>query len=89
MPSVRMGVQLIERDTSEVICLSDVLLGLARHQRGDWGECTAEERLANDKALDRPLEIRSRHKDRRGHIFHIITAADRTMTNVLAVQLQK
>ena len=65
------------------ITQSDILLGIRRHQAGDWGELTDEDREANDQALVQGTRILSAYTAITGTRFWIITEADRSATTVL------
>lgn len=55
---------------------------LARHQAGDWGDITAQERQINNDGLSRNLSIISNYRVAGGHLLTIFTKGDRTCTFV-------
>ena len=61
----------------------DILLGIQRHQAGDWGDVCAEDRQANDQALVHGTRILSVYHAANGTKFWVIMEADRSMTTVL------
>lgn len=61
----------------------DVLIAMARHHSGDWGDLCDEDRQANERALARGGRLFSAHHDRNGIKFYIITECDRSVTTVL------
>ena len=61
----------------------DILRGIQRHQAGDWGELSAEDWEANDRALTQGGRILSAYSAQSGTKFWIITEADRSVTTVL------
>jgi hypothetical protein len=61
----------------------DILKGIQRHQSGDWGDVTAEDRLANDQSLVEGTRILSVYHAANGTKFWIITEADRSITTIL------
>lgn len=61
----------------------DILSGLQRHQAGDWGSLTDDDRVANDRALTEGSRIFSAYEAVNGTRFWIITEADRSVTTVL------
>jgi hypothetical protein len=65
------------------ITQDDILLGIQRHQAGDWGELSDENREANDQALVQGTRILSAYTAVTGTRFWIITEADREATTVL------
>jgi len=61
----------------------DILKAIARHQAGNWGELSQEDRAANDQALAEGTRILSRYHATDGLKFWVITEADRSVTTVL------
>lgn len=62
----------------------DVLGLVHRHARGDWGDLSPGDALANDLALDPacPARVLSAYETRGGRLW-VITEADRSATTVL------
>jgi hypothetical protein len=58
------------------------MAGIRRHEAGDWGEVTPEDRHANDRALMEGTRILSAYYSS-GVRFWIITEADRSKTTVI------
>ena len=56
---------------------------LARHQSGDWGDLTADDRYENEYALVHNLRILSAYRLSNGVRIWVITEADRSSTCVL------
>ena len=56
---------------------------LARHARGDWGECDPEDAAANDDAVQHGDRITSIYRPSKGTKIWIIIEADRSVTTVL------
>ena len=65
------------------IAPEDRLAALSRHSRCDWGECSPEDKQANEEALGEYLRLFSVYRDRNGVKFWIITEADRSITTIL------
>ena len=61
----------------------DRLLGLCRHQRGDWGNLDEEDRESNEQALVEGNRLLSAYTGRSGRTFWIITEWDRSVTTIL------
>ena len=61
----------------------DVTLGLARHARGDWGDCGEADAQENDLSLKEGFRLLSVYHDRNQAKFWIITEADRSVTTIL------
>jgi hypothetical protein len=61
---------------------------LNRHVRGDWGDVSSDNKMANDQALKQGNRLQSAYSDERfpGHgdtTIRIVTEADRSSTSVL------
>ena len=80
---LRLGRIVATPNLLESISQDDILFGIQRHQAGDWGALTDEDRLANDRALVEGTRILSAYRADSGTKFWIITEADRSVTTVL------
>jgi hypothetical protein len=56
---------------------------LARHSRGDWGECCPEDASENDFSVKAGFRIFSVYRTRNGEKLWVITEADRSVTTLL------
>lgn len=79
----RLGRIVATSHALEVITQDDILVGIQRHQAGDWGELPLEDRVANDRALVQGTRLLSAYRSINGVKFWIITEADRWSTTVL------
>ena len=61
----------------------EILDAIQRHQAGDWGSLSEDDRAANDRALVDGSRILSAYNANNGARFWIITEADRSVTTVL------
>ncbi len=61
----------------------ELLAAFQRHMRGDWGEVCAEDRRANDLAVQNGERLLSVYRSEAGIKFWIITEADRSATTIL------
>jgi len=61
----------------------DILVGIGRHQAGDWGDVDEHDRQANERALIERTRLFSVYHAANGIKFWIITEADRSATTVL------
>lgn len=61
----------------------DILKAIERHYGGDWGDLCAEDKDANEQALQFGGRLFSAYHDRKGVKFWIITESDRSATTVL------
>ena len=64
----------------------DILVALARHQNGDWGQLDDEDKQANERALLEEGRLVSRYVSVTGTPFYVITEWDRSLTTVLLPQ---
>lgn len=81
--TVTLGQTVITRGAVADLHPEDVLAAMARHSRCDWGDVCAEDRAANDEALECGERLLSSYSDRTGTKFWIITEWDRSVTTVL------
>lgn len=79
----RLGRIVTTPNALESITQEDILLAIQRHQAGDWGNLTDDNRAANDRALVQGTRILSAYNASNGTRFWIITEGDRTVTTVL------
>src|SRR5665213_1303471 len=61
----------------------DIEAAIKRHYLGDWGDLCAEDKDANEQALQFGGRLFSAYHDRKGVKFWIITESDRIATTVL------
>jgi hypothetical protein len=61
----------------------DILNGIQRHQAGDWGELSEDDKRENQFSLEKGLRMLSAYRAENGTKFWIITEADRSATTVL------
>lgn len=78
-----MGVLLATKRVHDRIHVLDVLIGLRRHSRGDWGDVCPADHAANERALRDGLRLLSVYHSADGQKFWIITEADRSVTTVM------
>ncbi len=67
----------------EQVPKAEIFAALSRHQRGDWGDLTRQDKRANDEAFQKGGRILSAYRSREDVPFWIITEADRSYTTVL------
>ncbi|MBA4150142.1 MAG: hypothetical protein H0X66_18700 [Verrucomicrobia bacterium] len=78
-----LGQMVATPNALEHIPQDEILRAIARHQAGDWGELTKDDRKANDQALSHGGRLLSVYRSAEGVKFYIITEADRSVTTVL------
>jgi hypothetical protein len=61
----------------------EILKALSRHLQGDWGTLDAEDKNANEQALQHGGRLFSAYESARNIKFWIITEADRSVTTIL------
>ncbi len=61
----------------------DILMGIQRHQAGDWGDVDQHDRQANELALTLGTRLWSVYHAASGVKFQIITEANRSASTVL------
>lgn len=61
----------------------DVVTGITRHARGDWGELHELDREQNERAYEHGGRLFSEYKAKCGKVFWVITECDRSATTVL------
>ena len=79
----RLGRIVATPNALQSITQDDILLGIQRHQAGDWGSLTEDDHAANDRALAHGGRILSAYQATNGTKFWLITEADRSVTTIL------
>ena len=79
----RLGRIVATPNALQSLTQDDILLGIQRHQAGDWGNLTDDDRAANDSALVQGGRILSAYEAVNGTKFWLITEADRSRTTIL------
>lgn len=82
-PKFSLGQIVTAEGASGTIDVRNIQEALARHQRGDWGDCCADDWQANDDALRDGHGLHSIYRSWRGNVFWILTEPDRAVTTVL------
>lgn len=82
-PRFALGRTVITRGALAALTGDDVLSGITRHARGNWGEVGPEDWTANDRALLCGGRLLSAYRSDAGTRFWVITEADRSVTTVL------
>jgi hypothetical protein len=67
----------------EQLTQADILLGIKRHQAGDWGDASKDDRKKNNLSLEKGFRLWSVYHTTTGVKFWIITEANRSATTVL------
>jgi hypothetical protein len=80
---VPLGMLVATPNALANVSSEEIQRALQRHVSGDWGELDAEDKKANDEALQSGERLLSAYKTATGTKFWIITEADRSVTTVL------
>jgi len=80
---VPMGQIVITPAAQETLSPRDIIHGLGRHSRGDWGTLDDEDKAANDRSLKVGARLLSAYQGAKGAKFWIITESDRSITTIL------
>jgi len=78
-----LGDVVITRNAKDTVHPADVVVGLDRHTRGDWGTLCPDDASENELSLREGYRLLSSYSDRSGVKFWIITEADRSSTCIL------
>lgn len=79
----RMGKIMSTPNALSQLTPGDILLGIRRHQAGDWGDVDEHDRQANESALIVGGRLLSVYHGITGVKFWIITEADRATSTIL------
>jgi hypothetical protein len=82
----RLGKIVTTPKALEKLTQDDILMGIRRHQAGDWGNVPESDRTENERALCDGLRLLSVYRSARGAGFWLITEADRSVTTVLLLE---
>src|SRR5258708_5655042 len=86
IPKFRLGRIVSTPHALDVLANEDILIGIARHQAGDWGDVDEHDRQENELSLQKGFRLFSVYHSATGVKFWIITEADRSSTTVLLPQ---
>lgn len=78
-----LGQMVATPNALAVIPNDEILIAMARHARGDWGNLDREDWEANEQALKMGGRLLSSYLSSGNVKFWIITEADRSVTTVL------
>jgi len=80
---LRLGKIVSTPNALSQLAHDEILIGIQRHQAGDWGDVNEHDRDANKRALTEGTRIWSVYHTGQNVKFWIITEADRSATTVL------
>jgi len=81
--NVPLGELYATRNADEQLPRHVMLLALARHLSGDWGDVCEEDWKLNDEAMEVGNRLLSSYRSPDGVKFWIITEWDRSVTTIL------
>ena len=86
--AINLGRLLMTRGVNDLVADDEafakfVMSSLTRHQRGDWGELTDEDKQENDLSLKAGFRVLSAYEAKGLPKVWIITEADRSATTIL------
>ena len=79
----RLGKIVSTPNALDQLTQDDILMGIQRHQAGDWGDMDEHDRQENELSLKQGLRLLSVYHAGSGVKFWLITEADRSATTVL------
>ncbi len=79
----RLGRIVATPNALRYLTSDDILMGIRRHQAGDWGDIPDYDRKENEQSLRQGLRLLSVYQSTAGIRFWLITEADRSATTVL------
>ena len=79
----RLGKIVSTPNALDRLTQDDILMGIQRHQAGDWGNVDTHGHAANERALVEGTRLWSVYHTGSGVKFWLITEADRSHTTVL------
>lgn len=82
-PKFPLGQIVSTPGALDLIDQVEIMTALARHHRGDWGDCCPEDWESNEEGLRGGFRLFSVYRSGRGEKFWIITEADRSVTTIL------
>lgn len=80
---IPLGQLVITPRAKDTIPRAEVLAALLRHQTGDFGDLSEDDKQANYEALEYGDRILSAYNASNGIRFWIITEGDRSSTTIL------
>jgi hypothetical protein len=82
-PMFQLGAIRLTPNASSLLTRQEIEKALDRHERGDCGEMSGEERKHNDNAAKSGGRILSEYESGSGVKFWVLTEGDRSKTTVL------
>lgn len=80
---LKLGKVVTTKDALKVLERSEIVTALARHEKCDWGEMSANDVLSNEYDLVAGGPVMSKYTSKKGISFYVITEGNRSCTTVL------
>ncbi len=79
-----LGDVVVTNRAAEILAAANLAVDalLQRHQSGDWGDVSDDQRQINDDGVSRSYSLVSSYSTRGGHTVAVFTMADRSRTLV-------
>lgn len=84
--SFPLGAVSVTLAAQEALDPADIVTGITRHARGDWGDLDDEQWKLNDSHVDQDVRLISRYTAKCGAWFWVLTESDRSSTTVLLLE---
>jgi hypothetical protein len=81
--SFALGAVRITDGAEHALDPSDVVTGITRHARGDWGEVDEHDWSQNDYFAENGGQLLSQYTAKNGTLFWVVTESNRSATTVL------
>ena len=81
--NVKLGQVVVTSNAADQLPNSALLIGLARHACGDWGDVCEDDWQLNNEAMEFNNRLHSVYHTAQGVVFWIITEWDRSITTIL------
>lgn len=78
-----LGQLVVTPNAIKCLTLNEIISAVIRHQMGDWGNLSSDDRLENDINLERGLILISIYCNHSDMPFFVITMANRSVTKVV------
>lgn len=80
---LELGQVVTTKEAIGTLSQVDIVKALRRHQSGDWGEMSPQDKLDNNTYLIEGDQVMSKYTSEEGIPFYVITEWDRSVTTVL------
>ena len=78
-----LGAVRVTYGVEHALDSSDVVTGITRHARGDWGEVDEHDWSQNDDFVENGGQLLSQYTAKNGTLYWVVTESNRSATTVL------